>query len=442
MARFGRMGVSNETGRLPNETRPETVQHPQADPTSSRTLNGLLDRLVERDGQRLLLADSQARAAWCSRSPKSYSRAEAQDAVARLGGSLRGAGLPAGASVAICLSGGPEASLALLGTLSAGLTPCLIPLDLDEAHLLEALEATDARAVVTQAQAGDLRPASMVRGLAARLFRLRYVMSFGPDVPDGVIDLDRLDPREAGAGWKGGRQAQDEAAPPETGIVTLNRTGGCEPIFRTVPALLAAAEALTPFNVRAGGRVMTYLVPDDLKALCTGLVPCLLTGAVLEHAMLDPDFVVAGDDVPSHTVLPGWCEPTVSALQSGMSARTWVYVSDAPVPPRRLPEAGHGHEVVDVVSFGERAILAAARGEGGSAPLQRPHPGRLQRRIEARRDRPEWRWTEQGSLSVRGPAAASAPFDRRMALPLPESDLDGSEWIDCGRLFTIPTATP
>jgi len=164
----------------------------------------------------------------------------------------------------VCLPNGSEAALTILGIEQAGCRQCLLPVAWSEKELEQALEAAGLQAVVTQSTIGEERPADLFCAIAARTFNLRFLCAYGPDVPDGVIDLDRIILSEAEA-----REAAPEAdgADDDPGLITFGmRAGPGGPLHRTGSSLVAAAVAfLVSAQIEPGDRIISLLAPDDLR---------------------------------------------------------------------------------------------------------------------------------------------------------------------------------
>jgi hypothetical protein len=86
----------------------------------------------------------------------------------------------------------PEALIAIMACLRAGLAPHLVPASLtgDEAEML--LTRREAPIAIGVGEVGELRPLLALRAGAARSFHLRLLAGFGPHVPDGVAPIDQM----------------------------------------------------------------------------------------------------------------------------------------------------------------------------------------------------------------------------------------------------------
>lgn len=330
----------------------------------SRTLTSFLADAAAKHPHRVAFRDQPGRAHWCGRPAADVTTAMAWEAVRRLAGYLERLGLLPRSAIGVCLANGSEACLAVLAVLEAGLTPCLLDISLAASELSAAIEAADIRAIMTQTTLGSERPAEKFCFIAAGFFRLRFLMAFGPEVPHGVADLDRV--------LRDGRHGRDDrhrdiGRDVEAGIVTFTRTDPSRPLFRPEASLIAAtATYLRAAKLRPGDTVLNLLPPDDLKGLVTGVAATLLTGATLEaHAVFDSGTVgraLAGGSA-THVVLPGWTETALVADGVPALVASTILVHEAPTA--FTTRAARGGRFVDVVAFGETALLAGARAEPG-----------------------------------------------------------------------------
>jgi mycobactin salicyl-AMP ligase len=216
---------------------------------------------------------------------------------------------------------------------------------------------------------GEERPADLFCAIAARTFNLRFLCAYGPGVPDGVIDLDRIILSEAEA-----REAAPEAdgADDDPGLITFGmRAGPGRPLHRTGSSLVAAAVAfLVSAQIEPGDRIISLLAPDDLRGLATGLAASLLGGATLEcHGIFEGASLVKAleDGAPPHLIAPGWLESALA--ESGLCGRLGSTILVHPAPIRFKAKTQLKQRVVDVVAFDELALLARARDPAGRLAL-------------------------------------------------------------------------
>src|SRR5215213_2634616 len=313
--------------------------------------------------------------------------------------------LEPGSPIGICLPGSSEAALTILAVEKAGNRPCLLPAAWREVELERALLAARVAAVVSFGRLAEDSPAEILCRIAARSFGLRFLLAYGPGVPDGVIDLDRVLVDDGAAPVEPGTAA----APDDPGLITFGRRGGqASPLHRTAAALVASAvNFLVAARISPGDRILSLLAADGHCGLATGLAAALLSGATLEcHGLFDAAGLgqALADEVPTHLVAPGWFEPAIAA--AGLSSRlaSTVLVHAAPIRFRaKMPLK---ENVVDVIAFDELALMARARDAAGRLTLalgdDATGAGAF---LRVRRD-------ADGAISFSGPAAEVRGYAR------------------------------
>jgi hypothetical protein len=308
----------------------------------------MLGDLARRDPDGIALRDQPERATWSGRAARVRSWAKLHEDTGRLSVFLAGLRLDPGARVVVCLPNCSEGILAVLALERAGLTPCLLPLVTEPGQVAATVEAVNARALITQALMGAERPAADLAPVAAADFRLRFLLGFGPDLPDGVLDLDGV-LEESGAVPE---RPSGNAAP-----AMLTVAGGGRVVARSSASLVAAAApVLAATGAKSRDRIASFVAADDLKGLATGLAQALMSGASLElyevasRAALENAVSAPGR---LHLVLPGWAE---SALPSDTRpSGSLLFASDAPVRlPGRHPAPA---PTLHAVSLAETALL-------------------------------------------------------------------------------------
>jgi mycobactin salicyl-AMP ligase len=377
---------------------------PQDNPWGAMRLCGLLEAAARRHERRPAFRDQPGREAWCGRPRLEWSYALAVKIVARLAAAFSALRLEPGSPIGICLPGSSEAALTILAVEKAGHRPCLLPAAWREVELERALLAARVAAVVSFGRVAEDSPAEILCRIAARSFGLRFLLAYGPGVPDGVIDLDRVLVDDGAAPVEPGTAA----APDDPGLITFGRRGGqASPLHRTAAALVASAvNFLVAARISPGDRILSLLAADGHCGLATGLAAALLSGATLEcHGLFDAAGLgqALADDVPTHLVAPGWLEPAIAA--AGLSSRlaSTVLVHAAPIRFRaKMPLK---ESVVDVIAFDELALMARARDAAGRLTLALGDDGGAGAFLRVRRD-------EDGAISFSGPAAEVRSYAR------------------------------
>ena len=392
-------------------------------PPRAQRLCTLLAATAQAHPDRLAFIDPAHKPLWSARPAISWTYAAAAEIVARLAQGLRSWRLAPASRIGIALAGSSESFLAYLAVEAAGHVPCLLPLAFDEEALLAAVQAAALPAVITQTRFGALAPAERLCRVAVRYFGLRYLAAFGPDVPDGVINLDAMVLDQAGGAFADG----------PGGMISFLGGDPARPVHRGSDALLAAiAVYLVTARVQPGDRILSLLPQDDLRGLVTGLGAALVSGAGLETLpVFEARSFAASLDrpLPTRLVAPAALERNLAGcrLPASLASVTLAHRAPGRLGQRWLsPQADRA--VVDVVAFEETALLAGARAANDVAlALTHPERGHLFSTLMAlRRD-------AEGRLAFRGRACQAGALQRDGTLPemvddwMPSSFVTGVE---------------
>jgi mycobactin salicyl-AMP ligase len=373
-------------------------------------LSGLLGATADRHSSRIAFKDQAGRESWSGRPPIEWTYPLAYEVIDRLSQFLTQMKLPPRSPVGICLPNGSEACLTILAVEHAGLIPCLLPVAWPEEDLAAAVERANIAAVITQAVVGDERPAETFRALALRYFGLRFISAYGPMVPDGVTDLDKVILGSEGLDARALGSAEPMT---DNGVVTFWRQGDrVRPVFRPSQSVVAAAVTfLVTARIRAGDRIISLPAPDDHCGLTTGLIASLLSGATLEcHGLFSARaFVEALDDpAPTHLVAPAWMEPSLARATLPDHVLSVILIHEAPA--RFKAKTVLKTPTIDVLAFGELALIAAPRQGSGQFSLSLDEdagqgPVTTRQFLRVRR-------SEEGSIEFGGLAADIHDFGR------------------------------
>jgi mycobactin salicyl-AMP ligase len=376
-------------------------------PPRAQRLCTLLAATAHAHPHRLAFVDPPHKPLWSARPAIAWTYAAAAEIVARLANGLRAWRLAPASRIGIALSGSSESALAYLAVEAAGHIPCLLPLGFDEEALLVAVQAAGLPAVITQTRFGALSPAERLCRVAVHYFGLRYLAAFGPDVPDGVINLDAMVLDQPGGPF----------APGPGGLISVAGGDPARPLHRSGDALLAAISVyLVTARVLPGDRILSLLPQSDLRGLVSGLGAALVAGAGLETLPVFEarSFAAALDrPLPTRLVVPAALERNLAASRLPRTLDSVILAHRAPghLGQRWLkPEAGR--PVVDLVAFDETALLTGAR-EANDVALTLAHPERghlFSTLMALRRD-------ADGRLAFRGRACHAEALQRDIAIP-------------------------
>ena len=191
-------------------------------------------------------------------------------------------GLSTDSIVALQLPNTVESVLTLLGVLRAGLIAAPLPLLWRRIDAAAALNRVGAQAIVTSAQIGATDHCSLGRDIAAEVFPIRYVCSFGENLPDGVIPFDDLmaaapllDP-PVPAGRDGNPAAH-------AAVVTFEVTAdGLMPVARNHMELIAGGQAVRlEAQLEDNATILASCTNSSFAGLAATTLPWLLTGGTL-----------------------------------------------------------------------------------------------------------------------------------------------------------------
>jgi len=154
------------------------------------TAEGLLRRRARQRPGAVALSDPPNRQALGFGQPKSFSYREADDAVDALAAFFIELGLEPGDTIAVQLPNLALNPLTLLAAWRAGLTVASLPM-LWRAHEIgQVCEAVAPKALLGVSHFAGESYAERLRDIAATHLSVRFVLGFGPDLPDGVASLD------------------------------------------------------------------------------------------------------------------------------------------------------------------------------------------------------------------------------------------------------------
>lgn len=307
--------------------------------------------------------------------------------------------LQPGDAVAILMRNRPEACLAILGALRAGLRPLLLPAHLALGDLIGLVQRTGASAIITAVEPGWSELADTAVTLAATADTVRYVLAFGDDPPDGVLPLSPLLAEAVeDYGSDGFAEGQTERLlVPRPGGDIVERIGSC--------LVSTAMELAVDADLRAGDILVTTLPPDDGASIAAGLVAGLLTGSAVAPVEASELAGLFETQAEGRRILvwPGALERVAVAeiARHPGSFAACILVHQAPFSRSAGARRSSPAPFVYVMSFDEAAIAVVRRGTDGALRLPSPWP-------------------------MRPDAAQIGPIERTSL----RTDLDGRLWIE------------
>ncbi len=335
------------------------------------TLDAIFRKSAQADPDRIAVADPPNRSSVTHGTPKQLTYAQADAVVSRLAKQFMDLGLVPGDIVATQLPNTVEQVIVLLACARSGLVASPLPLMWREYELSTALPTLSPKALVSCVNIVGRDHADMMRHAAADLFSVRFVLSFGRDVPDGVIPLDGI---FDGDGETDTTEWPDVSA---NNVLTICWAGGQHPSPCPVPRshnqwIAAGLMSLLEARIGRGNQLLCPYPLAGLVSIGGFFVPWLLSSGTLHlHHPFELDVFV--DQLQSLNIdFTGLPPSVIDALKSD-----GIFNKGAPAsrisslgcfwPSPFLPEnaneraANLSVPVVDIRTFGEMAYVARRR---------------------------------------------------------------------------------
>jgi AMP-binding enzyme len=271
------------------------------------TLDTLLQSNLEARATSTLLrpADGQ---------PLSYAELDRRvDALAALFASVEP---PANAPVLIAAPLGPEAMIALMAALRAGLSPHLMPASVTADDAEAVMTAREVPIAVGISELAELRPLLALRSAAARSFHLRLLAGFGPHLPDGVAPAGS--PADAGFAASAARGMVSFSLP-GAGEAQIDCQINCTEAEIMALALDIAREA----RPAPASRIVSTMSGIDATTLASSLGFGLIAGIEVTTLGLFHLAKLWGcltSSIAVHLVIPASIEPALT--DAGISRHT------------------------------------------------------------------------------------------------------------------------
>ena len=343
------------------------------------TLDDLFRTAAARRPDAIALCDPLNRRTFTDGEPRRLTYAQADHAITAIAGRLRRLGLAPDALVALQLPNTVESVLAFLGVLRAGLIAVPLPLLWRRADAAAALNRVGAKAIITTSRIGTADHCGIAMNVAAEVFPIRYVCSFGEGLLDGVIPLNDLMTAapllEAALPVVRGEHGAAHVA-----AVTFEVTsGGLVAVGRSHAELIAGGRAvLLESALQDDAAILACCATGSFAGLAAGVMPWLLTGGTLSlHHSFDAAAFTEQlrlDDCET-VVVPGALAPRIAdaGLLAHSGLRNVIALWRAPerlavAAPWQRPDI----RMVDVRAFGETAVICGKRsasGEPADIPL-------------------------------------------------------------------------
>lgn len=340
------------------------------------TLDQVLRKNAANAPDRLALADFADRSDWTRGEPERLTYAALDRRVEALAAFFSGLGLKPDTVVACQLPALADSVAVLFGLLRAGLIAAPLPLALREAEITERLDALGAKGIVTVAETVGEPHGERMLAVAADLFQIRFVFGAGGPVPDGLIPLYRL-------------YEEMDRLPPMRDIARKgNAADHCATVAWSLdlPAEAGATPAVVPRShnhwiatglmtlleaqIGTGAVIVSSLAPSGLAGLGAAVLPWLLSAGTLVlglPASVDRLAEEVAEHAADHVVVPALFARRLSErLDAHKASANLLVVSGDRLAEVELPR---GTAAVDVITLGERALIARRRRDPAAAAL-------------------------------------------------------------------------
>jgi hypothetical protein len=401
------------------------------------TLDDLFRRAVARRPDAITLCDPPNRSRFTDGGPRRVSYAEADCIVSAMAGRLRRLGLKTDTVIAIQLPNTVEAVLTILGVLRAGMIAAPVPLLWRSADMIDALGRIGCKAIITTTHVGAFDQCGLAMQVAAEIFPVRHVCTFGQTHRDGAVALDDL---LAANGLEPAPEIRRDANPADhVAVITFDMTKrGIVPVARSHRELIAGGlVAMLEGRLKPDSVILSCMALSSFAGLALTALPWLLTGGTLSlHHPFDAVAysVQCNFDRCDTVVVPGPLVPCF--VQAGLlSCPQLDNVLAVWRAPERLAASAAWqspeNRLIDVAVFGEAGLVCANRSADG---LPQPIPlgtVRAPRGASGALCVLELGRTDCGTLALRGPMVPRHPFPPGGgAGGTPQLDTDPAGFVD------------
>jgi acyl-CoA synthetase (AMP-forming)/AMP-acid ligase II len=255
------------------------------------TAEGLLRRRANQKPGITALADPPNAEALGLGRPRSFNYHQADVAVDALARFFIELGLLPGDVVAVQLPNTALSPLIMLGAWRAGLTVAALPMLWRGHEIGRVCDEITPKALIGVSQCAGERQVDALCAIAASQLSVRFVLGFGPDLPDGVIPLDEM----LETGHKGSRPVESRGGRGPL-LITFTARPGLPflPVVRNEEELLAqGAMTVLALDLDTRDVILNPYPLTGPAGLALGLMPWLIGGATLvQHHPFDYDAFV------------------------------------------------------------------------------------------------------------------------------------------------------
>ncbi len=269
---------------MSDTTTPSSEDIDWAEEEALPTAVELLRRRAEHKPNAIALSDPPNRPALGLGPARSLTYREADAAADALAAFFTGRGLDPGDIIAMQLPNFALSPLTILAAWRAGVTVALLPMLWRGYEIGRACAEIGPKALIGVSCFGDETPIETLRAVAAAQPSTRFVLGFGPHLPDGVASLEEAMSREAGP---------RVAAPAMTGpaLITFTARAGFPfvAVLRSEEELLAqGAMTVLALDLDGSDVILNPYPLTGPAGLSLGFLPWLVSGATLaQHHPFD-----------------------------------------------------------------------------------------------------------------------------------------------------------
>ncbi len=286
-----------------------TVDLVLVDSNEPETIDGKLRQWALERPDAISIVDAPNREAAGLGAPTSLSYADLDRLVERVAQGFIDHGLRPGDVVALQLPNISECIVVTLGAWRAGIITSSMPLLWRLSEVATAFDQVSPSAIVTVASFAGHQHAETMRDAALEALSIRYIFSFGSDLPDGVTDIsDWLDLSADSASRSDAKSAP--VGLHQTAMISWGVAPGSGPLAvpRTHGELLALSTAVANrLEVSARDAILSAYPMSTLAGVGGMVLPGLMAGAKLVlHLPFDFSVFLSqlGGEKISYTALP------------------------------------------------------------------------------------------------------------------------------------------
>jgi AMP-binding enzyme len=388
----------------------------RTDIVPAMTLDDLFRRTAARRPDAIALTDPPNRESFTDGAPCRLTYAEADSAISAIASRLRRLRLQADSVVGIQLSNTVESVLTILGVVRAGMIAAPLPPLWRSVDAAAALGAIGAKAIVTTSRIGEFDACATAMQVAAEVFTVRHVCSFGHNLPDGVMALDDL--LQQPATDPPPQLAREGNPAAHVALVSFDVTpAGLIPVARNHAELIAGGRAaLLEGGIEPDANLLACCAIGSFAGLALTVIPWLLSGGTLSlHHGFDAEAFATQcrDDRCDTIIVPGALAPQLADAGLLANAEVKNVLAVWRTPERLRASVAWQHpsaRLTDMLVFGETAVVGSRRdADGLPVPLRAfavMAPSGSDRGVPV----VEIARTENGTLALLGPMVPRHPF--------------------------------